>query len=101
MDDLFSKILTQIFFGIGWVIGAIFKLLFYFLRFVISSGVSSYRSSRVTEYHAVKTSRFEHTLIVGGSGHGKTQLMQSLILYDLPLVAQGKNRLLLSTVRAI
>jgi len=45
----------------------------------------------VTEYHAVKTSRFEHTLIVGGSGHGKTQLMQSLILYDLPLVAQGKQ----------
>ena len=49
------------------------------------------RYSGVTEYHAINTSRFEHTLIVGGSGHGKTQLLQSLILYDLPLVAQGKQ----------
>jgi hypothetical protein len=27
--------------------------------------------------------RFEHTHIVGGSGHGKTQLLQHLLLRDL------------------
>jgi hypothetical protein len=35
-------------------------------------------------------SRFSHTHIVGGSGHGKTQLMQNFILSDLPLVGEGK-----------
>ena len=34
--------------------------------------------------------RFSHTHIVAGSGHGKTQLMQKIILQDLPLVAKGE-----------
>jgi hypothetical protein len=34
-------------------------------------------------------SRFEHTHIVAGTGHGKTQLLQYLILNDLPHVAAG------------
>ena len=34
-------------------------------------------------------SRFEHMHIVGGTGHGKTQLMQYLILHDLPHIATG------------
>ena len=68
--------------------------IFYGIRLLFRfGGYVSYRArySGVTEYHAVNTSRFEHTLIVGGSGHGKTQLMQSLILYDLPGVAAGKQ----------
>ncbi|MCI0561496.1 MAG: type IV secretory system conjugative DNA transfer family protein, partial [Nitrososphaera sp.] len=35
-------------------------------------------------------SRFEHTHILGGTGHGKTQLLQSLINNDLSLVGQGE-----------
>jgi hypothetical protein len=34
--------------------------------------------------------RFEHTHIVGGSGHGKTQLLQTLILQDLTHLQEGK-----------
>ncbi len=34
--------------------------------------------------------RFEHTHIVAGSGHGKTQLLQTLILQDLALLQEGK-----------
>jgi len=33
--------------------------------------------------------RFEHQFIVAGSGHGKTQTLQSLILHDLVNVMQG------------
>jgi hypothetical protein len=36
-------------------------------------------------------SRFEHMHIVGGTGHGKTQLLQYLILHDLPHVASGRR----------
>lgn len=39
--------------------------------------------------------RFEHTHIVGGSGHGKTQLLQHLIATEeLPAVAAGKRTLI-------
>ena len=34
--------------------------------------------------------RFEHTHIVGGSGHGKTQLLQTLILQDVARLQEGK-----------
>jgi DNA helicase HerA-like ATPase len=34
--------------------------------------------------------RFSHTHILGGSGHGKTQLMQNFILSDLQMLADGK-----------
>jgi Type IV secretion-system coupling protein DNA-binding domain len=36
-------------------------------------------------------SRFEHMHIVGGSGHGKTQLLQSFILHDLHKLREGKR----------
>ncbi|MCI0558462.1 MAG: type IV secretion system DNA-binding domain-containing protein [Nitrososphaera sp.] len=38
-------------------------------------------------------SRFEHTHILGGTGHGKTQLLQRLINDDLSLVGQGEGSL--------
>lgn len=34
--------------------------------------------------------RFEHHLIIAGSGHGKTQTLQQLILHDLGEVAAGR-----------
>jgi ABC-type transporter Mla maintaining outer membrane lipid asymmetry ATPase subunit MlaF len=46
------------------------------------------------------SSRFEHTHIVAGSGHGKTQLLQQMILKDLTKLAEGQDRLLSSTARA-
>jgi hypothetical protein len=38
-----------------------------------------------------QTTRFEHHHIVAGSGHGKTQTLQHLILHDLEAVAAGKT----------
>lgn len=35
--------------------------------------------------------RFEHTHLVAGSGHGKTQTLQYLIKHDLPEVATGEK----------
>jgi hypothetical protein len=40
------------------------------------------------------SARFEHTHIVAGSGHGKTQLLQQLILYDLDMVKGGEASLI-------
>jgi hypothetical protein len=38
--------------------------------------------------------RFEHAHIVGGSGHGKTQLLQHLMLRDLDALVDGKGSLI-------
>jgi hypothetical protein len=38
--------------------------------------------------------RFEHLHVVGGSGHGKTQLLQTLMLPDLNRVRDGKASLI-------
>jgi type IV secretory pathway VirB4 component len=37
------------------------------------------------------SSRFEHTHIVGGSGHGKTQLLQMMILRDIERLVDGEG----------
>jgi hypothetical protein len=37
------------------------------------------------------SSRFEHTHIVAGSGHGKTQLLQQMILKDLHKLGEGQG----------
>jgi hypothetical protein len=43
------------------------------------------------EFTIPTKTRFEHHHIVAGSGHGKTQTLQYLILKDLEAVAQGKR----------
>jgi hypothetical protein len=35
--------------------------------------------------------RFQHTHIVGGSGHGETQLLQQMILKDIDELLEGKG----------
>jgi hypothetical protein len=40
------------------------------------------------------TARFEHMHIVGGSGHGKTQLLQHLILHDLDQLKEGQESII-------
>jgi hypothetical protein len=42
-----------------------------------------------------ESARFEHHWIVGGSGHGKTNTLMSLILDDLQRVADGKASIVL------
>jgi hypothetical protein len=37
------------------------------------------------------SARFEHTHVVGGSGHGKTQLLQSLIVRDIGELVKGNG----------
>jgi hypothetical protein len=38
--------------------------------------------------------RFEHMHVVGGSGHGKTQLLQHLILHDLDQLREGRGTII-------
>jgi len=49
-----------------------------------------WRSHHKTPLEFPLSARFEHTHIVAGSGHGKTQLLQQLILYDLTGVKSGQ-----------
>jgi len=39
------------------------------------------------------SARFEHMHVLGGSGHGKTQLLQSLMLCDLTALTRGQGSL--------
>ena len=76
--DLFNvmlRVASMIFWTGAAIVGLLYRLgqfLFFFWR-------KHHRSPLVLPLSA----RFEHTHIVGGSGHGKTQLLQQLILYDL------------------
>jgi hypothetical protein len=54
---------------------------------------AEYFSSQVP-FSILLSSRFEHTHIVGGSGHGKTQLLQSMQLRDIDLLLQGKGSII-------
>lgn len=44
-----------------------------------------------TPFSIPETVRFEHTHLVAGSGHGKTQTLQFLIRNDLPDIAHGQK----------
>ena len=46
--------------------------------------------SATLPFHIPRASRFEHMHILGGSGHGKTQCLQLLLLEDLARAAQEK-----------
>lgn len=48
-------------------------------------------SQFLVPFHIPPESRFEHCHIVGGTGHGKTQLMQKMVFSDL-LAAQTEKR---------
>src|SRR5688572_10283768 len=64
--------------AIGFAIGEILRRTF----FGILALIGMYRD-RPKEHTVPLETRFEHTLVVGGSGHGKTQLLQVSILNDL------------------
>src|SRR4051794_4088925 len=44
-----------------------------------------------TAFNLPYETRFEHMLIVGGSGWGKTQLLQQFIAADIPKVMAGRR----------
>lgn len=43
-------------------------------------------------FRVPREARFEHTHIVGGTGHGKTQLMSHFIMEDMADIFQGKQK---------
>jgi hypothetical protein len=73
-----------------WVAAAIVGLIYRFFRMMFFFWRKHHRSRLVLPLSA----RFEHTHIVGGSGHGKTQLLQQLIFYDLERVKEGEASLI-------
>ncbi len=77
-----------IFFGFFWLLGKLVRLIFDLiidgLRWVYYSWRTTPREIEGFPLEA----RFGHTHIVGGSGHGKTQAMQTLILKDLWRLAE-------------
>jgi hypothetical protein len=88
---------------IGWIfmsiVLAIFRVIGALFGFAIGAAkdkrlVSNARSggaiTRTPPGFEIKE-RFEHTHIVAGSGHGKTQLLQKMILEDIGELKQGKG----------
>ena len=81
-----------------------FKAIFFLFRipFAITHGINEVKREEAERVAKIKeensplelslSTRFEHTHIVAGTGHGKTQLLQSLILADLPEIVQPHNR---------
>ena len=84
--NVMLRVASMIFWTGAAIVGLLYRLgqfLFFFWR-------KHHRSPLVLPLSA----RFEHTHIVGGSGHGKTQLLQQLILYDLERVSKGEASLI-------
>ena len=73
-----------------WVAAGLVGLIYRLCRMLFFFWRTHHRSRLVLPLSA----RFEHTHIVGGSVHGKTQLLQQLILYDLDMVQAGEASLI-------
>jgi hypothetical protein len=69
-----------------WVAAGMFAIVYRIVRFLFFF----WRAHHKTPLEFPLSARFEHTHIVGGSGHGKTQLLQQLILNDLDGVKSGQ-----------
>jgi hypothetical protein len=84
--DVMLRVASAMFWVAAGIVGLVyrlFRMLFFFWR-------KHHRTRLVFPLSA----RFEHTHIVGGSGHGKTQLLQQLILSDLERVKEGEASLI-------
>src|SRR5512132_2884813 len=84
--DVMLRVASAMFWVAAEIVGLVyrlFRMLFFFWR-------KHHRTRLVFPLSA----RFEHTHIVGGSGHGKTQLLQQLILYDVERVKDGEASLI-------
>src|SRR4051812_8068470 len=81
--------------AIGGIIGLVilqFRIVWWLIRWtirIITFGYVWYRVRNPPPLGIPDSSRFEHTMLLAGSGHGKTQTLQHLIASDLPEVAKG------------
>jgi Type IV secretion-system coupling protein DNA-binding domain len=78
----------------GWLLWLFWKILTILFRCILL--LFFFWQSRKPKWAQILSfplqSRFEHTLIVGGSGHGKTQLLQAeFVSLDLARVAMGSE----------
>ena len=58
--------------------------------YLAGTPLAAYFETRVS-FQMPFAARFEHMHVVGGSGHGKTQLLQSLILLDIGHLVEGQG----------
>ena len=95
-DDLIDKVMYSAvywtFAGIGWCLRYTFDVIVYFITM-------GYYRHKYNKEHPPLTGftmaqRFEHTHIVAGTGHGKTQLLQTMILDHLEWLHAGSGSLI-------
>ena len=72
----------------GIVIIAYRIVRFIFRLFLLGAAVRKYHKEK--DLYIPEASRFEHTHVVAGTGHGKTQLLQQFLLWDLLDVEKGE-----------
>src|SRR4051812_42602151 len=85
-----EEIIVMVLKGIWDLIQAVY----YLVRFIIQTifFIRAKMPKSPTPYAFPEQARLEHTLIVGGSGHGKTQLLQHIFMIsDLDDVMEGKK----------
>src|SRR4051812_49422549 len=83
-DNILNWIMFGIFYGIGWIIGSIYRLI---VRAI--GGAIANHQAQPKVFEQPEETRFSHTHIVAGSGHGKTQLLQNIFLEDMPQLQKG------------
>jgi hypothetical protein len=93
-DSLFEKFLTFIFTIIGKIIGYLIGTIINLIRLFIGKVIYDIRTKPRPLRLPYLQQRLEHTHIVGGSGHGKTQLLQQMFLIDLDEFKQGHGSII-------
>jgi uncharacterized membrane protein len=90
---MFENILMSVFRLSGHLVGRLIRLVFDVAVFGVVRGFYAWRHKQMEVIPL--EAHFAHTLIVAGTGHGKTQLLQQLILYridDLLAEIESKNK---------
>ena len=72
-----------------WAIGWVFILIVWAFRFGFRAIFRAFKG--MPRFDLPFKTRFEHTHIVAGTGHGKTQLLQKLILEDIAALREGRG----------
>jgi hypothetical protein len=83
-DDEMFDMAVQFVFGCFKIFALILQKLFFF-------GWRLYREHHHAAFILPPEARFSHSMIIAGSGHGKTQMLQQQILFDIEEVAKGNR----------
>src|SRR5687767_2526339 len=86
-DEFFDAIASIVIKSIGMLLGALAGL----LQRLFFMGLRKWRATHPREFHFPYEARFSHTMIIAGSGHGKTQMCQQLVINDIEEVIKGKR----------